>query len=277
MSENKLKFGEFIYSLVNDFYSNYILKSSKPQSNQWTIISSIIMENNNNYKIICFSNGTKSLPNINYKSRKFQIFDCHSEILTLRCFKFFLLNALSFHLDNENVSNYLTKEEHDLFKSNSEFYDIFEYDFKNKKFYIKKNINFHLYISESPCGECSNILYNINKQQNIKEMTGSKTIEECLNIINSNKKNISVKNSEENENNNEINEICNDKKNYCFRSKSIRSDFKVNNLSYSLSCTDKIMFRNILGYQGKYLSFFIEPIFIKSLIIRKILIYLKIA
>jgi hypothetical protein len=74
------------------------------------------MENNNNFKIICFSNGTKSLPNMNYKSRKFQIFDCHSEILTLRCFKFFLLNALSFHLDKENENNYLTKEEHDLFQ-----------------------------------------------------------------------------------------------------------------------------------------------------------------
>ena len=60
MNENKLNFGEFIYNLVNDFYSNYILKSSKPQSNQWTIISCIIMENNNKYKIICFSTGTKS-------------------------------------------------------------------------------------------------------------------------------------------------------------------------------------------------------------------------
>ena len=266
MNENKLNFGEFIYSLVNDFYSNYILKSSKPQENQWTIISSIIMENNNNYKIICFSNGTKSLPNINYKSRIFQIFDCHSEILTLRCFKFFLLNTLCFHLDKENENNYLTKDEYALFKANEEFYDIFDYNQKNKKFYIKKGINFHLYISENPCGECSNILYNINKQQNLKEMTGSKTLEECLDIIN--KKNTSNKTNNTNNNNiNQINKEINNCKKYYFRSKSIRSDFKVNNLSFSLSCTDKIMLRNILGYQGKYLSFFVGPIFIKSLII----------
>ena len=125
-NNNKLNFNEFIYNLVNDFYSNYILKSSKPQPNQWTIISSIIMENNNKYKIICYSNGTKSLPNINYKSRKFQIFDCHAEILSLKCFKFFLLNCLSFHLDKENKSNFLTKEEHDLFKLMQGYYDIFD-------------------------------------------------------------------------------------------------------------------------------------------------------
>ena len=87
---NNNNFGEFIYNLVEEFYSSYILKSSKPQQNQWTVISAIILENNNKYKIISFSNGTKSLPNINYKSRKFQIFDCHAEILALRCFKFFL-------------------------------------------------------------------------------------------------------------------------------------------------------------------------------------------
>ena len=234
MIENK-NFGEFIYNLVNDFYSNYILKSSKPQENQWTIISSIIMENNNKYKIICYSNGTKSLPNINYKSRKIQIFDCHAEILTLKCFKFFLINALYFHLDKENTNNFLSKEEHDLFKSMEDFYDIFEYNQINKKYKIKKDIHFYLYISENPCGECSNITYNNNNQQNLKEMTGSKTIEECLEILNKKDNQIS-----ENKN------ISNIKK-YFFRTKSIRSDFKINNLSFSLSCTDKIMLRNILG------------------------------
>ena len=265
MSENKLNFGEFIYNLVNDFYTNYILKSSKPQSNQWTIISCIIMENNNKYKIICFSTGTKSLPNCNYKSRKFQIFDCHSEILSLRCFKFFLINALYYHTDKENKNNLLSKDEYELFKSMDVFYDIFDFNKNNNKFMIKKGVNFHLYISETPCGECSNILYNINKRQNLKEMTGSKTLEECLNIIN--KKNIPKSNDNNNciKDNKDNSEEKNNK--YYFRTKSIRSDFKVNNLSFSLSCTDKIMIRNILGYQGKYLSSIIEPIFLKSLII----------
>ncbi len=262
--DNKMKdflnFGEFIYNLVSDFYSNYILKGSKPQQNQWTVISSIIMENNNKYKLICYSNGTKSLPNINYKSRKFQIFDCHSEILTLRCFKFFLLNCLYFHLDKENKNKFLSKEEYDSFKLMPEFYDIFEYNELNKKYKTKKGIYFHLYISENPCGECSNISDNCNNQKNYMELTGSKTLEECLNSLN--KKNKSHFNNNINDNI----DISKNKK-YYFRSKSIRSDFKLDNLSLSLSCTDKIMIRNILGYQGKYLSFLIEPIFLKSLIL----------
>ena len=252
---NNSNFGEFIYNLTNDFYSSYILKSSKPQQNQWTIISSIILENNNKYKIITFSNGTKSLPNFNYKSRKFQIFDCHAEILALRCFKFFLLNALCYHLDKSNEKNLLNKTEYDLFNSDSELYDIFEYNKLRNKFILKDGVKFHLYISENPCGECSNIEYNNNNKQNIKEMTGSKTLEECLDLIDKNK--IISPNKESNIKESEYN----------FRTKSIRSDFKINFLSFSLSCTDKIMLRNILGYQGKYLSFIFEPIYINSITI----------
>ena len=246
-------FGEFIYNLVNEFYSLYILKSSKPQENQWTIISSIIMENNNNYKIICFSNGTKSLPNLNYKSREFQIFDCHTEILTLRCFKFFLLNALIFHLDKTNGKKIFNKTEFELFDSYKEFYDIFEFNEKSNKFKIKDSIKFHLYISENPCGECSNIEYRNNNGHDIKLMTGGKTLEECLNLVD----------------NNTINKFKETKQKiyYKFMTKSIRSDFKPNYLSYSLSCTDKIMLRNILGYQGKYLSFILEPIYMNGVVV----------
>ena len=255
-TNNQKNFGEFIYNLVNEFYSSYILKSSKPQENQWTIISSIIMENNNKYKIICFSNGTKSLPNLNYKSRKFQIFDCHTEILTLRCFKFFLLNALIFHLDKTNEKKILNKTEFDLFNSYNEFYDIFEFNKKTNKFKIKDCIKFHLYISENPCGECSNIEYRNNNGQDRKQMTGGKTLEECLNLVdnNTNKTLIDFKETKQ-------------KIEYKFMTKSIRSDFKPNYLSYSLSCTDKIMLRNILGYQGKHLSFILEPIYINNIII----------
>ena len=246
-ANNTSNFGEFIYNLVNDFYCSYILKSSKPQNNQWTVISSIVLENNNRYKVICFSNGTKSLPNMNYKSRKFQIFDCHAEILVLKCFKFFLLNALCFHIDKNNSKKLLSQSEFNLFKLNEEFYDIFEFNNDNKKFKLKPSIKFHLYISSDPCGECANIKYNNNKGINLYEMTGSKTIEEILNF-----------------NNTSIN--TNNMK-YKFRTKSLRSDYKINTISYSLSCTDKIMLKNILGYQGKYLNLILDKIFINSLII----------
>ena len=260
---NNNNFGEFIYNLVEEFYSSYILKSSKPQQNQWTVISAIILENNNKYKIISFSNGTKSLPNINYKSRKFQIFDCHAEILALRCFKFFLLNALCYHLDKFNKKNLLNKNEFDLFNSHNEFFDIFEYNKISNKFILKKGVNFHLYISENPCGECSNIKYNNNNQENLNEMTGSKSLEECLDFIDKNKI-IDLKQKK-----------IEKKLEYNFMTKSIRSDFKINNLSYSLSCTDKIMLRNILGYQGKYLSSILEQIYLNSITINTSLINTK--
>ena len=107
-----------------------------------------------------------------------------------------MVKCLYFHLDNENKNNFLTKEENDLIKLMPQFYDIFEFNQLTKKYEIKKGIYFHLYISENPCGECSNILFNNNNQQNLKEMTGSKTLEECLTALN--KKNIHQKNDKDN-------------------------------------------------------------------------------
>ena len=52
-----------------------------------------------------------------------------------------------------------------------------------------------------------------------------------------------------------------------FRSKSMRSDIKKENITFSLSCSDKILFRNIFGIQGKFLYKIIHPIYISSIIL----------
>ena len=43
------KFGYFIFDIVKDFYNNYLLDNSKIKNNEWTIISSIILQNENKY------------------------------------------------------------------------------------------------------------------------------------------------------------------------------------------------------------------------------------
>ena len=243
---NNSKFGNFIFDIVKDFYDNFLLSNSKIQKNEWTIISSLIMQNDKEFKLICFSNGTKSLPNLNYHNRKFQIFDCHSEILTLKCFQFFLCKCLIYNIDKENKNNLLNNDELTQFKIYDSFYNIFDIS-KNDRIKLKKNVYFHLYISTTPCGDCS-----INKN-NINKRIGSKTLSECIIFYNNN------------EEKNKLN--VNNSVNYNFRTKSIRSDFKKDYLSFSLSCTDKLMIKNILGYQGKYLNQIMEKIFINSIII----------
>lgn len=247
MINNKI---DFIFNLIKDFYDNIILNNSKEKNNEWTIHSAIILKNNDDYKIICFTNGTKSLPNINYYNKKFQIFDCHAEILCLKCFQFFIIKCLIFNIDKKNEKKILKEEEFKEFKKNENFYSIFEIDKNNlkNKVSLKKNIEFFLYISSSPCGDASKIINNDKK-------IGSKTIEQIIEFYNNYLKNNNIKFIEKNSNL------------YEFRTKSIRSDFKPEILSFSLSCTDKLLIKNILGYEGKYLNLIINSIYINNIII----------
>lgn len=241
-------FGNFIFDIVKDFYGNTLLSNSKPQKNEWTVISALILQNGNDFKMICYSNGTKALPNKNYFNKNFQIFDCHSEIITLKCFKFFLIKCFVYNLlkqykiTNNKIEGIIDEKEFQAFEFNFNFFNIF--NFGNNKISLKDNVHFHLYISAPPCGECS-----------VKEKLrfGSKTLDECISFY------------ELPNNINNSKEINNQKNK--FRTKSIRSDYKKEIISFSLSCSDKIMIRNILGIQGKYLSEILGNIYLSTITI----------
>lgn len=246
MESTQNSFGNFIFSLIEEFYTKTLLPNSKPQSNEWTVISGIVLQHKNEYKMICFSNGTRALPNKNYINNKFQIFDSHSEILTLKCFKFFILKCLAFNIINhyaireKSVEGLLTEKEFNSFNMNKEFYEIFDLNTKDK-ISLKENVFFHLYISAPPCGDCS-----VNKNLRF----GSKCLQECIDFF----KNDSTTQSPNVEPNK-------------FRTKSIRSDYKKEILSFSLSCSDKLMLRNLLGIQGKGISTLINKIYLSSITI----------
>jgi len=256
-------FGEFLFDLVKEFYNNGIVNSIKPKENEWTVFASVILQNDKDFKVVVFTNGTKSLPNKNYDSKNFRIKDCHAEILALRCLKFFLNKCLAFNLiKNDQYLNkifdiqILSDEEYTFFNHHENFFEIFDLKTQNKKIKLKDNIFFHLYISEIPCGDCS--IYNISNDDNYNlNQTGSKTLDEVMNLL----KNKKDKNSLN------VDKISHDNTKGKFRSKSMRNDIDIDSISFSLSCSDKLLIKNILGVQGKYLSNILEPIYFSSLII----------
>jgi hypothetical protein len=249
-------FGDFIFELTKEIYDTALLQNCKPRDNEWTVVSSIIMEHNREFKSIVFTNGTKSLPNKNYsfsgKRNSFQISDSHAEVLALRCLKLFLLKCIQFNYylydfeTREEINTILTLfPEYASFIENKEFFDIF---LKKNKYILKESVKFHLYISDLPCGDCSVVKF---ENQDLNQ-TGSKTIESLMSYIQSN----------------DINsKMIHDNTIGRFRTKSMRNDMDREKISLSLSCSDKIMIKNIFGIQGKFLFGIMENIYISSIII----------
>ena len=179
-TDNELnkEFGKFIFNLTKQFYDNALLKNIKPNEKEVMVISSIILQNKNEYKLISFGTGTRSLPNKYYVNKDYQILDGHSEILTIKSFQFFILKCLIYntiiyfgYTENNFDKLFLNDYQFKCFNDNKEFFNIF--DFKNNKIRLKNDIHFHLYLSTTPCGDCS-----FNK--NIIKNYGGKNINDCL-------------------------------------------------------------------------------------------------
>jgi hypothetical protein len=232
--KNNIDFGQLIFEIVKDFYANGLVPSLKPKENEWTIFSSVILQNENNFKLITYSSGTKSLPNKNYKNRDYVIFDSHAEILASRALKMFLMKCLIFNMnrrnsdkdlnlkDNFTFINFLSKEEMTNFIEHEEFFNIFDFSDSLRKIKLKEKIYFHLYISEFPCGDSSIFPTLFGNNIDINQ-TGSKTLSEVLKYLNN-------KDSCKLNHDNSIGQ---------FRTKSMRSDINKENISFSLSCSDK--------------------------------------
>lgn len=284
-------FAELIFSLTEDFYNNSLLNNFKPKEGESNIFSSIILQNKNEYKLITFSSGTKSLANkFQNDNRIYKIKDCHAEILSFRSFKHFIIKCLIFnyichimriiqysekihendnyidksivldYLNKENFHknnfhNYLSFEVFETFVINKDFFEIFEF-YQNSKIYLKNYVYFHLYISEIPCGDCSIYPTNYSQDNDMDfNQTGAKAIKEILLSLNNIDKS-SNKCYIEHNNNPGV-----------YRSKSMRSDIRRENITASISCSDKILFKNIFGLQGKFLYNLLHPIYISSITI----------
>lgn len=260
--KNSLDYGQQIFEIVKDFYSNGLIPNVKPKENEWTIFSAVILQNENNFKLVTYASGTKSLPNKNYKNRDHVIYDSHAEILACRAFKMFLKKCLIFNLgrriankninskDYLNFTNFLSLEEINNFNEHEEFFNIFDFSNSQSKIKLKEKIYFHLYISEFPCGD-SSIFPTVYDNNLDKNQTGSKTLCEVLKYIKTN----------------DYFKLNHDNSIGQFRSKSMRSDTNKENISFSLSCSDKLLFKNILGIQGKYLSTIINNIYFSTIVI----------
>lgn len=202
---------------------------------KWKVLAGIVMTSDpemDNIKIIGISTGTKCINGAHISMNGVCLNDCHAEIIARRCLKNFLYHNL------ELIS---TGQKNDsIFISNGG---------KNISYQLKPDIKFHLYISTSPCGDAR--IFSPHEEATSKNPVdhhpNRKTRGLLRTKIESGEGTIPVKSEDAIQTWDGI----------------IQGQQRL----LTMSCSDKVAAWNVLGIQGALLSYFVEPIYLESIIL----------
>lgn len=134
-----MKFEDEIAKLCLDKY-NSLKKTGKPSENEWTVLSGVVLLKNSSKKlsVVSLCTGTKCLSGLelkksDYYNRGSRLSDSHAEILARRAFIRYIYNQIEILYD---------KKESDVFYLEEDTIKL-------------KDVYFHFFSSQTPCGDCS--------------------------------------------------------------------------------------------------------------------------
>ena len=209
----------------------------KPQTHEWTVLASIVLEKKGNLEVVCMATGTKCVGAKAQSPEGFVVNDCHAEVLCRRSFIHYLIKEIQKHRSGD-VDCVVEPCEGDFHLQ------------------VKRDYHFYMYISQSPCGYGSEypetngkrtaMEIHLAKQRNSKRVHLERKIEDDDDFHHSGAKPIpdSIFDS------------------VCLSTKPGRGD-----PSRSYSCSDKLCLWNHLGLQGGLLSSLISPIYLTGIVI----------
>ncbi|XP_063920747.1 tRNA-specific adenosine deaminase 1 [Zophobas morio] len=137
MSEN---FHDMIAQLcLKQFYS--LPKSGKPKQNEWTILSAIVLENENKYEVVAMGTGTKCIGQDKLSKDGDILNDSHAEVICRRAFIRYIYECML----HKNI-------------------DLFKFNLNRQIFQLKDSVKFHFFSTHVPCGDAA-----IFSKQNAEE------------------------------------------------------------------------------------------------------------
>ncbi|KAL7286964.1 hypothetical protein TKK_0018819 [Trichogramma kaykai] len=243
-----MDFKDKIAQLCLEKYSN-LKKTGKPTEKEWTILSGVVLEDNlNNFKVVSLCTGTKCLSGKELKNTEYcnlgnKLNDSHAEILTRRAFIRYLYHQILIAINEDKSEIFYLKE---------------------RKIEMK-DVNFHFFSSQTPCGDCSIIpksKIDVSQSPPKKMRKSDKGSfeqeygQEVEDIHRTGAK--CIENGEQDKHGQGVDFHTVGP----LRTKPGRGD-----RTLSLSCSDKMSKWNIMGVQGALLTLLIKPIHFKSIII----------
>jgi len=212
-----------VAALVYELY-NKLPQNGKPSQNDSTVIAAVIEEFNGNYRVISLATGTKCIGANLDNSQGCMLSDSHAEVLARRGFIRYIYKSILGIISMDNLN---------FVSTTCPIESYFCSSYNTTRFRLKNGILFHLYVSESPCGDAS--IYSLANHKSIGNMcdwkyTGAKPLDSSI--------------VTDREGTNDYQKLS------IPRTKSCRSNIPLNDRTRSLSCSDKILKWIGVGIQG---------------------------
>uniref|UniRef100_A0A3Q3ABK1 Adenosine deaminase RNA specific B1a n=1 Tax=Kryptolebias marmoratus TaxID=37003 RepID=A0A3Q3ABK1_KRYMA len=220
--------------LVIDKFSELTDKFTSPHARR-KVLSGVVMTTGTDVKeakVICVSTGTKCINGEYMSDQGLALNDCHAEIVARRSLIRFLYSQLEHFLSNN-------EDEHQK--------SIFTKCDNKNGYKLKENVQFHLYISTSPCGDARIFSpHEAGVEDQGDRHPNRKARGQLRTKIESGEGTIPVRSS-----------------NTIQTWDGVLQGERL----LTMSCSDKIARWNVVGFQGSLMSYFTEPIYFSSIIL----------
>jgi tRNA-specific adenosine deaminase 1 len=223
-----------ISTLCLNFYSKLPNSKRLLKNTEWTILSAIVMQQNNNFEIVALGSGTKCIGANMMTANGDILNDSHAEVVMRRAFIRYLLYQIKALKGGEAQS---------IFRMNDNTKS-------EKRLILVDDVKFHMFTTSSPCGDAS-----IYATCDSKNEPDSKRIKLNDSSLPDGFTGAKLMFDEDVEDPMEQTEG------------KIRVKPGKGDRTMSLSCSDKIARWNMVGIQGCMLSSLVNPIYISSVVL----------